>query len=340
MTTAASPTSIENRRAGHDSSCTPRGHAAMPADARWAIGAGHGAIPAPAGDDPRANLARRGPTQILALQRHLHGAGSLTQLFSRASEAARVECGFSRAVVLSVQAGHLTADLCGVLSDPGSDKLRRQLLAAPVALEPGSIEAEFIRLAEGGRGEVVQGRSALRSGYGLEHFALGAVMPQDTVLALVVVDRSRRAVSSAERAILQGFSQLVTCAAERLIMRQRLSEYAGELRYMMTSGHALLSEGVEAPLALPTDAGGRPVFARAGADALRSSDDLRDLLTRREIAIAREMVAGRTNREIAETLHISPETVKKYVSRVMRKLGAANRAEAAVRCVRLTNALN
>ena len=41
------------------------------------------------------------------------------------------------------------------------------------------------------------------------------------------------------------------------------------------------------------------------------------------------IVAGRTNAEIAEALVISPRTVGIHVSRIMQKLGAARRTEAA-----------
>ena len=52
-----------------------------------------------------------------------------------------------------------------------------------------------------------------------------------------------------------------------------------------------------------------------------------------------ELVAsGCSNREIATELQLSAETVKGHVSRVIRKLRAANRADAAVRYVRLSGA--
>ena len=41
------------------------------------------------------------------------------------------------------------------------------------------------------------------------------------------------------------------------------------------------------------------------------------------------MAAGRTNAEIAEHLVISPRTVGTHVSRILAKLGAARRTEAA-----------
>jgi DNA-binding NarL/FixJ family response regulator len=52
------------------------------------------------------------------------------------------------------------------------------------------------------------------------------------------------------------------------------------------------------------------------------------LLSPRERAVLDLLASGRTNREIALELSLSPYTVKEYVSSVYRKLGARNRAEA------------
>ncbi|MCI0714394.1 MAG: LuxR C-terminal-related transcriptional regulator [Chloroflexi bacterium] len=54
-------------------------------------------------------------------------------------------------------------------------------------------------------------------------------------------------------------------------------------------------------------------------------------LTSREIDVLELMAAGLTNREIAEMLVISPETVKKHTGNIYGKLGVNNRTEAAVR---------
>ena len=40
------------------------------------------------------------------------------------------------------------------------------------------------------------------------------------------------------------------------------------------------------------------------------------------------VAAGRTNAEIGAVLHLSPHTIKQGLSRVMRRLGARNRAQA------------
>lgn len=51
----------------------------------------------------------------------------------------------------------------------------------------------------------------------------------------------------------------------------------------------------------------------------------------REIEILRWVSVGRTNAEIARLLSISPFTVKNHMKRILRKLGAANRTEAAAK---------
>jgi DNA-binding CsgD family transcriptional regulator len=52
-------------------------------------------------------------------------------------------------------------------------------------------------------------------------------------------------------------------------------------------------------------------------------------LTRREAEVLVHLAAGRTNRQIAEALYISPRTAGVHVSRILAKLGATTRGEAA-----------
>jgi LuxR family maltose regulon positive regulatory protein len=60
-----------------------------------------------------------------------------------------------------------------------------------------------------------------------------------------------------------------------------------------------------------------------------TSGTLPEPLSPREREVLRLLAAGLTNREIAESLSISPETVKKHTAGIYGKLGASNRTEAA-----------
>ncbi len=51
-------------------------------------------------------------------------------------------------------------------------------------------------------------------------------------------------------------------------------------------------------------------------------------LTARELEVLQMLAAGRSNQAIAAELVVTLDTVKKHVSHVLGKLGAANRTEA------------
>jgi len=57
-------------------------------------------------------------------------------------------------------------------------------------------------------------------------------------------------------------------------------------------------------------------------------------LTQRESEVLRQLALGLTNKEIAQALHISYETVKEHVQHILRKVGVTDRTQAAVWAVR------
>ncbi len=59
-----------------------------------------------------------------------------------------------------------------------------------------------------------------------------------------------------------------------------------------------------------------------------------DALTGREREVLAELAQGRSNREIARTLHVAEKTVKTHVSSVLAKLGVQDRTQAALFAVR------
>ena len=65
-------------------------------------------------------------------------------------------------------------------------------------------------------------------------------------------------------------------------------------------------------------------------DAMSQKPHYTNKLSKRETEVLKEMVKGKTNREIAETLFVSEKTVKTHVSHIFSKLQVTDRTQAAI----------
>ncbi|MFJ6621723.1 LuxR C-terminal-related transcriptional regulator [Kitasatospora sp. NPDC091335] len=88
----------------------------------------------------------------------------------------------------------------------------------------------------------------------------------------------------------------------------------------------LLTESLAAAVAPRPGRPPRQAAAGPAADAGRLGG-----LSPRELQVLAELTAGRTNREIAARLYITPRTVGTHVEHILAKLGLPNRAAAAAR---------
>jgi DNA-binding NarL/FixJ family response regulator len=275
--------------------------------------------------------------ELPAVYRELVPHTRVTTLLARAADAACEHCRFDRAVVLAIGSGELTAAETDALANPASDKLRRQALARPIPLKPGTAEAGLIRRANGDRRSRTSTGSVLKEALALEHHAIGVIAPESRALALLVLDRAAPPVEALDQALVDAFTSMLSVVLEHAVLHARVAELSGQLRSLTVSTQALMAEMLEAPLTLPAD--GRYASAFPRLDAVEpgalAPNPLRELLSEREVAIAGLIAEGRSNREIAEQLIVSPETVKAHVARILRKLGASNRAEAVSRYLRL-----
>jgi DNA-binding NarL/FixJ family response regulator len=66
----------------------------------------------------------------------------------------------------------------------------------------------------------------------------------------------------------------------------------------------------------------------------RRAADVEGPLTQREGEVLRQIAKGLKNKQIAEALHISYETVREHVQHILRKIGATDRTQAAMWAVR------
>lgn len=271
-------------------------------------------------------------------QRRLHAASSVGELLARASALACDFTEFDRAVIVTPRERQLVTDGGCVIDHPACDAMRLRVLASAIPLRPDSEEAELIRRSEALERRPTPTVSPLRDALDLRCYVIAPIIPESRVVALLVVDRAEGAVETEDRESVALFAHLVGLALERTVLRTRISELASELRHMTISAQALVQEAVSAPVTVPTDFAGAPVFSPVVGPRGASPAQLTELLTSREVEILNLMADGRSNREIARELHLAPDTIKSHVTRVLRKLGASNRAEAVGRYLTMAQA--
>jgi DNA-binding NarL/FixJ family response regulator len=142
---------------------------------------------------------------------------------------------------------------------------------------------------------------------------LVAANPQARVLVLTV--------ASDERTVLDA---LIAGACGYMLKDATIEEIAAGVR-AAASGQSFVSPRVAHHVL------GR-LRGQAGTDSGRAPDDTR--LSERELEILRLIADGYDNDQIAETLFLSPRTVKNHVSSILAKLEMDNRVQAAVYAVR------
>jgi DNA-binding NarL/FixJ family response regulator len=264
--------------------------------------------------------------RLAALPGRLDAAADVSELFRRAAQLALAECGYTRAVILTIDRGTLTAETTDPPADHPSDRLRRTVQRSPLAITPGTAEADAVRQGRSQPGS----QSLLAEQLGLTHYAFARIAVQGSALALLVVDREQPAIDALDYAVLSAFAVVVSSVLQTMLMRARLNEVSAELRHLAVSSQALVGEVQHAPPELPYRHGDRLSFGTFEGVPIATTA-VTATLTDRERVIAGLLAEGLSNRKIAERLVISPETVKAHVARILRKLGAANRVEAVAR---------
>ena len=272
--------------------------------------------------------------RIGMMRRRLHAAPTVGALFATAADLGCRELGFDRGLVVSVDGRALRADTTDPLTNEAGDRLRRLVLAAPIALRAETREAELIRLMRSTQSLLAPAKSDLAEALSLRHYALAPVVVEGRTLALLLMDRAAPAVDALDTAVLGAFAELLAAVLEHTVLRSRQRELAGDLQSLTASTQALMREMLESPVILPASRHQRETFPLAGPVS-SGSTLLRRRLTEGEARVAALLVQGRSNREIAEELILSPETVKATVARILRKLGVSNRVAAATAILRL-----
>jgi DNA-binding CsgD family transcriptional regulator len=270
--------------------------------------------------------------------------GPVSEIVERAPGAAATAAGLDRVLLSRVHEGRLLAEALHAPDDErGASALLAALAEAVVALEYPLAEAEVLRqrrprlLADGTDGAGPPRAFGAEMGWGEE--AIAPVLVEGRVVGFLHGDRLADAAPCGEVELdaLWSFARGFALVFERAILRRRLRVQREEMRRVASWADARTSELSDAAMDLGTDrvpGEGDGVAVRGGP--AEAAPALRDLLTRREIDVLELMVQGGTNGTIARTLVVSEGTVKFHVKNILRKLHAANRAEATSRYLRLT----
>jgi DNA-binding CsgD family transcriptional regulator/GAF domain-containing protein len=179
-----------------------------------------------------------------------------------------------------------------------------------------------------------------------QSYVAAPVIVQDEVIGFIHADyyRQGRQVGPMDTDLLGMFAQAFGFAYERMAYAERI--VALRRSYLQTMAEAehdftrAIEDGIRlgAP-AVPTGEAAvsrlRPAPPPGPAPGTSAPSGLDGLLTRREIEVLRLMASGATNDGIASRLVISHGTAKTHVKHILRKLSAANRAEAVSRYFQL-----
>jgi DNA-binding CsgD family transcriptional regulator len=155
-------------------------------------------------------------------------------------------------------------------------------------------------------------------------YATAPVVVQGRVVGLVHVDRHSQSdvVDDDDRELLGLFTDGAGLAFERALHQERFGELKRQLERQIT--------GIDEIVYGVTDWEPQREPARPTAHPYLGGGPLNEL-TRRELEVVRHLAGGASNQEIADRLGLSVGTVKTHVKGLLRKLGAANRADAAAR---------
>jgi LuxR family transcriptional regulator, regulator of acetate metabolism len=291
--------------------------------------------------------ARRinGVLQVQRALAQLRAIGSMEQMLVKAPEAVCTHCEFKMAILWRVEEGVVTPVSGYSAEDPHFfEKVQRFCgELAPLQLDAIVLESDMFRR----RGPLIVHDALndprvireLTRASNIHSYVAAPVMPEGRVIAFL--HASTLAVDDIlDRDVLWAFAEGYGYALERTILLRRLHDQGERIRELVVSTESVLAEIRQAGLQISTASEGlqaaesEPVRA-----AMFSAPDSRvhQLLTRRELEIMELLAHGETNRQIADRIVVSEGTVKSHVSQILRKMQAANRAEAVSKFMRLMN---
>jgi DNA-binding CsgD family transcriptional regulator/GAF domain-containing protein len=271
----------------------------------------------------------------------LHDVDTVAQLTQRAPLAVAT-IGFDRAVLSRIEQSVWIAETAYVSKDPGwADEIRRAGSDVPRRLDGSLLETQIVRrnrpLVVNDLADRTDLHRALIDTSMTRSYAAAPIVGWGRVIGFLHVDcyHQRRNLDAMDRDLLWMFCAGLGTLITRAAALDELNRLRGELRRLAAGPSVEAgSAGVGVSWSRPPQEIPFHQPERFTDRGTPSPVDLESELTRRELDVLRLMSGGRTNGQIARQLVIAEGTVKSHVKHILRKLDAANRAEAVSRWLR------
>ncbi|MBA2348988.1 MAG: GAF domain-containing protein [Solirubrobacterales bacterium] len=274
----------------------------------------------------------------------LRGIGSASAMLDKATEEVCRGCGFDRSILFRVHDSRMIAVSVYYEGDPeGAARLLEIGTQMPADLDHLLLETEMIRrripMLVPDPQHDPRVHKAVAVACGTTSYVAAPIMPKGQVIGFLHADRhyQRREVDEFDREMLWAFAEGFGYAFEGTVLLERLHVQREQVRRVIASTNTLMDElcNTESDISR-LDESDSNVLSDAAAMLTGASPQLGQMLTRRELEVIGLMATGETNVGIANRLVISEGTVKSHVKHILRKLRAANRAEAVSRYMRIT----
>lgn len=286
--------------------------------------------------------ALRGVTDAL---HRLAGAESTKQLVERAAMEVCRSCGVDRCCIFRTDGAKLVVESVCFAADPAfQEEWEPYARAHPPQLAHQDREVQALRRRvaimvddpselEGMREVIEAGRSS--------SYVAAPVVVRGSVVGLIHADRysAGLAVDPVVRDTLATFAAGFGYALERNVLIDRTKSRLERMRKMIAEVEGSMQDLVYGGVSMRLEERGAADAGRhMPAVQVPSESRLGELLTRRELEVMELMSRGASNGSIADRLVISEGTVKSHVKHILRKLRAANRAQAVSTYVRIQSA--
>jgi DNA-binding CsgD family transcriptional regulator len=273
--------------------------------------------------------------QVTEALRRLRGVRSTAELLDGVCVEVVHSCGVRRALLSRIEDGVWYPWRAHFPGDAGVERAFQETLrgGAVIKLDDAPVERAVIASHAA---QIVHDASPPRA-YGpligvsrSRAYVVAPITSAGRVVGLLHADHfpDPTPVDEVDRDVIWAFADGFARIYERTELSERLSaqrEHVGETLDLLD---AITSSVVAADIELTRDA----AMHLAAADPLvsgpvRTQRAVEELLTEREREVLSLMALGRSNSAISKRLVIREGTVKSHVKHILRKLGAANRAE-------------